>query len=450
MNEQWTSDAKKVTRISLVAPDGFPEPSTAHSFHPDLTYQLFENDSIYGYGNLSVDLKFRQDDMSPALDVRYDTRLSEAGASDTQVPIDNVEEVLQKHLPEDTPTQLDLSDSSFTPPGKLVNTYTRGSSTYEIYHSNLADPQARALIHRMQILVLFFIEAGSAIDTDEDDEWLRNRWDVFFLYERLPGSKFSFVGYCTVHKYWYFSPSPDKHTGDFSMAALQTQEFPRQYRARISQFLVLPPFQKKGHARDLYAVIIQEYLASSDIKEITVEDPSERFEELRDVADFKRLKANNVLSGDNVPYMLLQRQQDAKDWIEAQRAIAKMPLRQFQRMIEMLLLERILLSNSDDDQYTFFVKERLYRHNKDILMQLERDERAEKLKETYLNVYTDYERLLEKVGSDAVVGRAAPARKVISGKRPAGNISTIVEGEEEEEEEELEPPSKKARVRKED
>ncbi|KAK6543878.1 histone acetyltransferase 1 [Orbilia ellipsospora] len=457
--DDWTvPKANDAIHISLVPPSSFPESQKTHSFNPALTYQLFDNETIYGYKNLSVDLQFRQDDMSPSLCVKYDEKLPTAGASsadaEDEEKIDQVEEILQGYLPSDTPSTLDLSPSSFTPPGALVNTYTRDNSTYEIYHSNLSDPQTRTLIHRMQILVLFFIEAGSAIDTQEEDEWLRNRWDVFLLYERLPDSKFSFVGYCTVHKYWYFTKSPnDTAAGtEFSLDALQSQTFARQYRARISQFLILPPFQQKGHARELYAIIIKTYLAIEEVKEITVEDPSTRFEELRDVADFKRLKENNILSGD-VPELLLLRQKPAKEWIETQRGIAKMPLRQFQRMIEMLLLAKIFQSEGGDvehqkHRFELYVKERLYRHNRDVLVQLEKGERAEKLTETYMNVTVDYEFLLSKAGQKTSFGD--PARKIIAGKRPAGNISTIVEDEEmeEEEEEELEPPSKKMRVRK--
>ncbi|KAF3906173.1 hypothetical protein ABW20_dc0100828 [Dactylellina cionopaga] len=462
--DEWTvPDAKDVIRISLVPPTSFPSSKTPQTFNPSMTYQLFENDAIYGYKNLSVDLKFRQDDMSPSLTVKYDEKLSAAGAStdnDSESKVDEVEEVLQEYLPKDIPADLDLTPSTFKPPGKLVNTYTRESANYEIYHSDLANLETRSLIHRMQILVLFFIEAGSVIDREEENEdWLRNRWDVFLLYERLPGDKYSFVGYCTVHKYWYFSVGNKGEKEEAKEGGSEENQgnkiFPQEYRARISQFLILPPFQKKGHAKDLYNVIIQEFLATKDVKEITVEDPSERFEELRDVADFHRLKKISLVSKD-VPEMLLQRK-NVKGWIDTQRAAAKMPQRQFMRIVELLLLEHISLlpKGEQADQlakYMPYVKERLYRHNKDILMQLERDERSEKLQETYMNVHDGYLRLLKKMGATFVAGeQTAPiAKKVISGKRPAANISTIAESgdEEEEEEEELEPVSKKVKTRK--
>ncbi|EWC47001.1 hypothetical protein DRE_03763 [Drechslerella stenobrocha 248] len=468
--DEWTiPKASDAIRISLVPPAAFPSASKPQTFHPPLTYQLFENETIYGYKNLAVDLKFRQDDMSPSLAVAYDARLPTDGPSNDSkgdAKVDDVEPLLREYLPADTPSDLDLSESTFTPPGLCVNTYTRKGSKFQIYHSNVDDPIALDIVRRSQILVLFFIEAGSVIDLDED--WVKNRWDVFFLYETLPDNKSALVGFCTVHKYWYFSPAEKTTEGepagaegtdeDRSSSFLGTitegARFPREHRARISQFLVLPPYQKQGHAKELYNTIVEQYLAGSEVKEITVEDPSERFEELRDVADYTRLKKASLVST-AVAQNLLESRTAAKPWIETQRQLAKMPRRQFMRMVELLLLEHIFMTKSPEideqlEKYAMYVKERLYRHNKDILMQLEREERGEKLHETYVNVFEGYLTLLKKLQPDALVGLATSSavdKRIISGKRPQGNISSIAEtGEEDEDEEELEPPSKKKRL----
>ncbi|KAK6519666.1 histone acetyltransferase 1 [Arthrobotrys megalospora] len=445
MADEWTvPQAASAIKISLVPPTSFPSSKSTESFNPKYTHQFFENEAIYGYKNLAVDVKFRQDDMSPSLNVTYDEKLSTTGGSnDTtdEVPVDEVEDVFKEYLPEETPQTLTLTPSTFKPPGTLVYTYPRTSSTYEIYHTNLSSPDARTLIKNSQLLVPFFIEAGSAIDLSDDDEYLRDRWDVFFLYEHLENDQFSFVGYCTVHKYWYFSFEGRDDT-----------EFPHQYRARISQFLILPPYQGKQHGQKLYNVIIKEYLASKQVREIVVEDPSEDFEKLRDLSDFKRLSKLSLIN-DEVAERLLERK-TSRDWIDTERAKAKMPMRQFQRMIELLLLEHILVKKGPDynkqlDRYMTYVKERLYRHNKDILMQLEREERSEKLHETYGRVHGDYEAYLHKLGSDAVT-ELPPSKKVVAGKRPFAMISTVDEEEEEEEEEEELAPShkKKAKVTK--
>ncbi|KAK6341220.1 histone acetyltransferase 1 [Orbilia brochopaga] len=476
--EEWaTLQANDAITISLVPPQSFPPGSSARTFHPAMTYQLFEGESIYGYKNLTVDIKFRQDDMSPSLSVKYDEKLSAAGSStDTanEARVDEVEPILRALLPEDTPSKLDLSDTNFAPPGEQVNSYFHKGTKYQIYRANLSDPKARDLVHRTQILVLFFIEAGSIIDISE--AWLQKRWDVFLLYETLPNDKLSFVGLCTIHKPWYFSPEAEKasatHTNgetdgsidkstQFVDTIKQGTSFSRSYRARISQFIILPPYQRQGHAKELYNSIITTYLPDSDVKEITVEDPSDRFEDLRDIADYYRLKKAGLVTPDIIE-TLLQRDAKARLWVDTQRQVVKMPRRQFMRIVEMLMYEIILCHDEEEERkeqlakFAIYVKDRLYRHNKDILMQLERNERSDKLNETYDNVRDDYGRLLRKIGSPAAdrVPELATSdqkdQKVISGKRSQRDISTIEEEEDEEDEdedvEELQPPSKKKRT----
>ncbi|KAF3159867.1 histone acetyltransferase 1 [Orbilia oligospora] len=442
-SDEWTiPNASGAITISLIPPSSFPASKSAESFHPTYTHQFFENEAIYGYKNLAVNLKFRQDDMSPSLKVTYDEKLSAPGGSTggDEVTIDEVEDVFKEYLPEGTPESLAVAPSTFTPPGTIIHTYPSAStsSTFEIYHTNLSDPTTQAIIKNSQLLVPLFIEAGSAIDLSDPEEYLRDRWDVFFLYEHLPNDQFSFVGYCTVHKYWYFT-----------LNHMDEKEFPHQYRARISQFLILAPYQGNQHGKTLYEIIVDEYLSSDRVKEIVVEDPSDRFEKLRDLCDYQRLKKQSLINDEAVETLLGRKK--SREWIDTERAKAKMPMRQFQRIIELMLLEHILITKGPkyDEQlerYMTYVKDRLYRHNKDILMQLEREERSEKLHETYERVHSDYEAYLATLGSVAVQTRkASKGKRVIAGKRPAGFISTV---EEDEEEEELLPPTKKTKVTK--
>ncbi|KAJ6263266.1 Histone acetyltransferase [Drechslerella dactyloides] len=467
--EGWAvPKANDAITISLVPPRGFPSSSsTVQTFHPAMTYQIFEGESIYGYKDLAVDIKFRSDDMSPSIAVKYDEKLEAAGTTANEVKVDDVEPALREYLPADTPSELDLSESNFAPPGEHVNTYFTETSKFHIYRANLSDKIAQDIVRRTQILAVLFIEAGSVIDLSEEGNALC--WDVFFIYEILPNDKVSFAGFCTVHKYWYFLPEKtatikandaNGETDEFEKGtkfrqAIMDNAFTRLYRARISQFVILPPYQRQGHAKELYNTIITTYLADPLAKEIPVEDPSERFEDIRDIADYTRLKKAGLVTP-AVVEMLLERGKKVRLWIDTQRQVAKMDRRQFMRIVEMLMLEAILDDTENDleeqrDRLRIYVKERLYRQNKDILMQLERDDRKVKLHETYENVEDDYVRLLRKLDSKALnklMELASASRSVISGKRAQSEISTIEEDEEgEEEEEELEPPSKRKRTK---
>lgn len=59
-----------------------------------------------------------------------------------------------------------------------------------------------------------------------------------------------------------------------------------------SQFVILPPYQQEGHGSALYAAVYQHVLGAGHIAELTVEDPAEAFEDLRDRNDLKMLLAD--------------------------------------------------------------------------------------------------------------------------------------------------------------
>lgn len=66
--------------------------------------------------------------------------------------------------------------------------------------------------------------------------------------------------------------------------------YPDKIRYRISQVLILPPYQRQGHGRRLYDLIYNQCLARPDVRQVTVEDPNDEFQTLRDLADVARLR----------------------------------------------------------------------------------------------------------------------------------------------------------------
>ena len=133
-------------------------------------------------------------------------------------------------------------------------------------------PGFREFHRRMQLFVLLYIEAGSYISEDEDT------WEFAVLFEKRRRRSspdvvtYHFVGYSTLYPFYCF---------------------PERVRLRISQFLILPPYQQDGHGSALYTAIYQHVLAQPHIAELTVEDPAEAFEDLRDRNDLKMLLAND-------------------------------------------------------------------------------------------------------------------------------------------------------------
>jgi len=171
-----------------------------------------------------------------------------------------------------------------------------------------------------------------------------------------------------------------------------------------SQFVILPPYQRQSLGSQLYIAVYQHVLSREDVTELTVEDPAEAFEDLRDKNDLIMLLNHKKImeeafgpKGSKLGTSKIGPPTDKK-WAEAWRKEMKIAGRQFQRATEMLI-QRALPPGDEDllKRYRLQVKERLFRFNFEQLMQLEKVERLEKLEETFQIVRADYERLLALV-----------------------------------------------------
>lgn len=327
-----------------------------------------------------------------------------------------------------------------------MDSFEADGKKYEVWAGSLADKAVQTLVKRLQILVTFFIEGGSFIEMD-DPEWSLDRWTIFFLYERQGASSkpaaqkesdYVFVGYSTVYRYFLFGsptskPIPQKKSPilppalhDFTLpptTPLPASALP--CRSRISQFLILPPFQKGGHGSRFYRSIFKHYHSTSTTIEITVEDPSEAFDDLRDLNDLTFLRSLpefSSLACLNTSTSLRQKGVFSVPSIinttalESFHLTTKIAPRQFARLLEMHLLSRIPLAFRQTLTYVkktgtpeqqkawtheyrvwgLLVKQRLYRHNKDQLAQLDRGDRIERLEQAFGGVEADYARLLRE------------------------------------------------------
>ncbi|KAK7207028.1 acyl-CoA N-acyltransferase [Myxozyma melibiosi] len=434
--EVWTADSNKALSVSLVNPDGTV---LGKEFHPKFTYPIFgDAEAIYGYKDLSIQLKFGATDLAPFLNVSYSEKLDNAEAlasviEEVQKNLNAQEEnwedaeeevaqedgdkeneqdekddngdddekpkngddpatVIKKFLPDDIFTSesdwlshLSSSATEFTPPGTLLTSYPTDDSTFEVWKCPISDPLQQKINARMQIFVLFFVEAGSYIDASDD------RWRIYTLYSKSSDGVYKFAGFTTVYSYLYYkdaksydssNPVPDKDSQDF---------FNLQHRKRISQFLILPPFQGHHHGAHLYNALMDEFYADPLVKEVTVEDPNVAFDDLRDRCDIERLDRLGIFNDESFTDAPV-----SPEWIKFAREQSKIMPRQFERLVEMALLRRLKKSNARQYKaYRLQVKQRLYKHNREALKDLDRFERVDKLDETYRGVEEDYYRILQ-------------------------------------------------------
>ncbi|KZT70215.1 acyl-CoA N-acyltransferase [Daedalea quercina L-15889] len=293
----WAVDANEAFHLSLVraAADKASLTTREHyeGFNPNFTYPLFgEDEKIYGYRNLRIDLKFASGSLAQYLNISYSDKLPVSSA------LDDIEGTVSKFIPPGYYTDeaaflacVEEDALSFTPPGTRIHAYSRPLKTsnskgkekvvqeneetvdFEIYHCTWDTPGFKELHRRMQLYILLYIEGGSYIKEEEDV------WQFTVLYEKRKRrsdpsiSTYHFVGYSTLYPFYCF---------------------PEKVRLRLSQFVIAPPYQQEGHGSALYSAIYRYVRNSPDIAELTVEDPVEAFEDLRDRNDLKMLLSESA------------------------------------------------------------------------------------------------------------------------------------------------------------
>ncbi|ROT38780.1 histone acetyltransferase type B catalytic subunit [Sodiomyces alkalinus F11] len=440
-SDEWLANANEAFTISLVkhAADGF---KTVGTFNPRFTYPIFgDEEHIFGYKDLKINLRYNASDMRPHVQISSSKKSKAVGDIE---PVD-VKGILQEHLPpiafssgSDFKSSARKQPPNWQPPGAPHDSFEAADGTYEIRKGSLADAAIRQLINRIEILVPLFIEGGSYIGREQHSEepWKgpedAARWTVFLLYQKQPavgatGSpSYTFVGYSTVYKFFPFqaptppaSPAADWELpkGEFDLDRLPC-------RSRLSQFIILPPFQGRGIGARLYNSIFEHYLRSPQTVELTVEDPNEAFDDMRDLADltylrtvpeFSQVHINTSVALPRDPTSIVPRAIIDMTLLDKLRRETKIAPRQFARLIEMHTMSQLPESvqprlgvekapsptKADKHQYhlwQLFVKKRIYRQNKDVLGQVEPPERLEKLSEALRSVELEYARLLAAHG----------------------------------------------------
>ncbi|RKP09791.1 acyl-CoA N-acyltransferase [Thamnocephalis sphaerospora] len=368
---EWVCSSNEAVQLRLVA-DEYDLSSSADDFGPEFTYPIFgEKEQVYGYRDLHINLYFSANSLYLYVDIAH------AGTIDARIgEADNVEKLLAEFLPSDTAytrdvkvfkKQLERDALEFSPAGELVHEYSAGSDeqTFQVYSGRFDTPEMREHYERIRLFPVFYIEGATFIDEEP-------RWEIVTLYEKTTRegrTQYRFIGVCTMYHFFCY---------------------PDHERVRISQFLILPPYQGQGHGSRLYNTICDRLRADSKVIEITVEDPSESFSDMRDKNDLRRLMRDSLLSNAEAPV--------ARSVIEKLRKEHKLSKRQVERCVEMALLRRVPLRDERRFRpYRLQVKKRLYQFNRDALATLEKKERQEKLQETFEGVIEDYRRILDAV-----------------------------------------------------
>ena len=215
---------------------------------------------------------------------------------------------------------------------------------------------------KLQQLLEFFIDGVVEIEEDL-------RWSMLLVYRKRDLEKYDLIGYCSYYHFY---------------------NYPESIRVRISQFIIFPPYSNKGHGKKLYEFLMDRFRRDESIVDVTVEDPNDMFQDMRDKSDCRLLLKDQQIQ--NLKPKLV-----TKSFLMEYNQKYKLCMKQLVRVIEICILKNINMWDARCiKEYRLWVKSRIYKKNRDVLEEMDFGERLSKLQETYELIEKDYLGLLEK------------------------------------------------------
>jgi len=397
---EYVTDANEILEFKMIRkPEDMSDSNIV--FKPEMCHQIYgDNENIFGYKGLKISLYMTAASLRTYVNYTYSDKVDPRKTDG--LPADDVISPLVKILAPESYTDskeqflkevVSEEETSFRPMGELVHSFSSNGKQYEVYKCGESTPGFREYHERLQAWVMFYIDAASYIDIDDDS------WRIFLMFEKYGSvgeQRYAIAGYLTVYQYYAYGR-------DVNMK-----------RPRISQMLILPHYQRQGLGAILLETVYRSYRSDDKVVDITVEDPSDNFVRLRDYVDTKNclpLKAfskEEVIKGFN------------DKMVEAAAKELKICKKQSRRIYEIIRLHYTSLSNSlEYKNYKLDVKKRLnvpYQKEQSQLSKLQkalkpeefaaamvnitnREQRLEILEKQFSELECHYKSVLEKVAS---------------------------------------------------
>lgn len=215
-------------------------------------------------------------------------------------------------------------------------------------------------------------------------------------YEKYTNSEgktlYATVGYTTIYLYY---------------------AYPAHIRPRISQMLVLPPYQRLGIGSKFLSVVYGQFASDERVRDITVEDPSDEFRRIRNVVDVRLCRELAAFAPER-----LRAGFDATMLADAKQRL-KINAKQCRVIYEILRLAQTDVADETAYRaYRLEIKKRLnqtYHRQKMEVRKLEKagvdpqwitaslpttDERIEQLRDEYKEIEDEYRLILDKIGEE--------------------------------------------------
>uniref|UniRef100_A0A2C9H8P0 Histone acetyltransferase type B catalytic subunit n=1 Tax=Anopheles quadriannulatus TaxID=34691 RepID=A0A2C9H8P0_ANOQN len=285
----YVSYALDCTRFRLVRDESDVE-NEELVFAPEMAHQIFgESESIFGYRDLKIEIMASAGPLDLYFDISYAKKVEELQteglkADDVEKSLASIVENASYYTNLDEFKRVHASKTpSFRPVGTKVDEFKHpldgtepGSRTFEVYVASAEDAEYMKFHTRLEMFSFWYIDGFSRVEIDP-------LWLFFTVYERyelennngsvegdVSNVRYATVGYVSVYQYY---------------------SYPNKVRPRISQILILPPFQKLGIATRLIKHSTYDYFRKKDnITDITFEEPIEAIQHIRSVVDARRCK----------------------------------------------------------------------------------------------------------------------------------------------------------------
>lgn len=405
----YVSYALDCTRFRLVRDESDVE-NEELVFAPEMAHQIFgESESIFGYRDLKIEIMASAGPLDLYFDISYAKKVEELQteglkADDVEKSLASIVENASYYTNLDEFKRVHASKApSFRPVGTKVDEFKHpldgtepGSRTFEVYVSSAEDAEYMKFHTRLEMFSFWYIDGFSRVEIDP-------LWLFFTVYERyelennngsvegdVSNVRYATVGYVSVYQYY---------------------SYPNKVRPRISQILILPPFQKLGIATRLIKHSTYDYFRKKDnITDITFEEPIEAIQHIRSVVDARRCKQLPAFTREKLMAGF------SKEMLHAARETYLINPKQCRVVYEILRLGVTDLDNEEQYRaYRLEVKKRLNmnysRHRRDLARAKKRGvdvtaamcglpsvaERIESLNAVYKEVEEIYGQVLQKL-----------------------------------------------------
>ena len=245
----------------------FQELDFVNTFQPTYTYELFPNSKIHGYKGLKILISLTPKTFFAHLNIIYSKQL---------LIHDDIQKVLTEHFQDRQTMDKNIFLEKLEQEQKLI--FSKGKQIYKnnskaIYNIDIINDNFLPENHSLQSLCTFFIDAASFIPIET------NFWNYFLLIEY-------FNPYAEDERHIYLKNNEEDDAKNWHVIGFSSYKnfhFElNKYNSMISQFLILPPYQRKGYGTLLLENCYKFLYSKEECREITTEDPSIEFILMRD------------------------------------------------------------------------------------------------------------------------------------------------------------------------